>query len=161
MNARQLKAAFYFREEVYSSDKKHPIEAGFVSEIIWTLSGSGKKKTAGLITSRNRECKTEPIPCRHIHFKKEKPEHPYRQKTPNDHSLRIIDAFMNVMTVVAAVPGYTPVIGVIKEIVYWKDPKGIVRCSAVLDDRAASGKSTYRARIKYVFLEDAYKEKGC
>lgn len=69
MTAKQLKAAFYYKTPVFSDDKEHPVKLGYVTEVIYSLSDSGKRKTAGRIQPWDNSKSTEPVSCRHIHYK--------------------------------------------------------------------------------------------
>lgn len=156
MNAKQLKAAFYFKTPVFSDDKEHPVKLGYVTEVIYSLSDSGKRKTAGRIQPWDNSKSTEPVSCRHIHYIDAKKRKKPPVSEPNEHTEMIKNAFLNTLSVVAVIPNAGTVEGHIKEIIYWRSRKGNIQCSAnILDVNCP--RSTVKARLKYIRI----KENGC
>lgn len=156
MNAKQLKAAFYYKTPVFSDDKEHPVKLGYVAEVIYSLSDSGKRKTTGRVQPWDNSTSAPPVLCRHIHLIDPKKRKKPPESEPNEHTEMIKNAFLNTLPVVAVVPNVGTVEGHIKEIIYWRSQKGNIQCSAnILDVNCP--RSTVKARLKYIQI----KENGC
>lgn len=161
MNAKKLKAAFVFRSPVYSSDKDHPVRKGHVVKLIYSLSDSGKMQCAGMIQPWEAGKFPVKIPCRHIHFVGEEPTIAPADKVPDKHTQVIKRAFLEVLPVIVDVPNVTPIHGNIREISYWRNRKGSIKCSAEIID-AGCPHSSVSSRLKYIYTEEEFKKKkGC
>ena len=156
MNAKQLKAAFYYKTPVFSDDKEYPVKLGYVAEVIYSLSDSGKRKAMGKVQQGDNSTSAPTVLCRHIHFSDPQEIKMPPASEPNEHTEMIKNAFLNTLPVVAVVPNVGTVEGHIKEIIYWRSQKGNIQCSAnILDVNCP--RSTVKARLKYIQL----KENGC
>ena len=156
MNAKQLKAAFFYKTPVFSDDKEHPVKLGYVTEVIYSLSDSGKRKTTGRIQPWDNSKASEPVSCRHIHYISPRKRKKLPAIEPSERTELIRYAFLNTLPVVARVPTQGPVEGTIQNIVYWKKENGKVICSAyVLDVNCP--RSTVKVRLEYIHI----KGNGC
>ena len=61
MNAKQLKAAFFYKTPVFSDDKEHPVKHGYVTEVIYSLSDSGRRQAKGCVHPEDSEKASEDI----------------------------------------------------------------------------------------------------
>lgn len=156
MNAKQLKAAFFYKTPVFSDDKEHPVKYGYVAEVIYSLSDSGRRQAKGYVQPWDSEKASEPVSCRHIHYINPQKRKKLPAIKPNEHMELIRYAFLNTLPVVAVIPNAGTVEGHIKEIIYWKSKKGNIQCSVnILDVHCP--RSTVKSRLKYIHI----KENGC
>lgn len=163
MNAKRLKEAFVFRTpvKVESNDKTCRVKLGYVKEVIYTITKSGKKAAWGKVKSWEPSSSAVTVNCRNIHFINDKPLHKLADANADEHTQRIKNAFLNVEPVVVAVPNTGIVNGHIQAVVYWRTAKGNIQCSADVLDASCPG-CTVRSRLKYVFTREEYdKRKGC
>lgn len=161
MNARQLKAAFFYKSTVFSDDKNNSIPLGYISRVIYYLSDSGKRHAKGEIQPWDKNKTAAVVPCRKVHFVSNEPKKELPVNELNEHTEKIKNAFLNVLPVVAVVPTVGTVVGHIKEIVYWRTKKGNIQCSAVILDTNCPG-CTVQVRLKYIMTKEEYeKENGC
>lgn len=149
MNAKHLKAAFYYKKSVYSDDKEYPVKLGYVKEVVYSLSKSGKVQCSGSVQPWDNSSNAARVLCRHIHCIDNAQRKLVPKAEPDEHTERIKSAFLGTLPVVANVPNVGTVKGHIKEIVYWRTSKGNIQCSAVILD-ASCPNSTTRARFKYI-----------
>lgn len=149
MNAKHLKTAFFYKKSVYSDDKEHLVKLGYIKEVIYSLSDSGKKQCFGIVQPWDNSSKAEPVSCRHIHYIDGSQRKIVPKTEPDEHTEKIKNAFLHTLPVVANVPNVGNVTGHIQEIVYWRTKKGNIQCSAVILDITCPN-CTVRARFKYI-----------